>query len=142
MTTTTVNIKLIGPFFRRGGEPVRKALQNTIQQLVEMGEQRLDQTLRVRPAGVFLSVQEAKKGRASKGHYVKNLHAKAENLVGRIDDGNVIYGPWLEGTSSRNQTTRFKGYSSFRRTAQYLNKEKGRVLLKHVEKAIKEMNGV
>ena len=139
--TTTVTIDLIGPFFRKGGEPVRKALQDTIQQLVEMGEQRLDQTLRPRPEGVYLRVQQAGKGKASTGHYRRSLHAKVSNLAGRIDDGNVIYGSWLEGTSSRNQTTRFKGYSSFRRTAQYLNKEKGKVLLKHVEKAIKEMNG-
>jgi hypothetical protein len=31
-----------------------------------------------------------------------------------VNDGNVIYGPWLEGLSSRNQTTRFKGYGTFR----------------------------
>lgn len=31
-----------------------------------------------------------------------------------INDSNVIYGPWLEGISHRNQTTRFKGYSTFR----------------------------
>jgi hypothetical protein len=33
-------------------------------------------------------------------------------------DQGVIYGPWLEGTSRRNMTTRFKGYSSFRRATQ------------------------
>ena len=26
----------------------------------------------------------------------------------------ATYGPWLEGTGSRNETTRFKGYHSFR----------------------------
>lgn len=35
-----------------------------------------------------------------------------------VNDRGVIYGPWLEGTGSRNATTRFKGYSSFRRAAQ------------------------
>ena len=35
-----------------------------------------------------------------------------------VDDRGVIYGPWLEGTSSRNQTTRFKGYAGLRRAAQ------------------------
>ena len=139
--TTTVTVDLVGPFFREGGEPVRKALQDTIQELVELGEQRLDQVLRARPEGVFLSVQQAGKGKASTGHYRRNLHGKVSNLAGRIDDGNVIYGSWLEGTSSRNQTTRFKGYASFRRTAQYLNKEKKKILLKHVERAVKEMNG-
>lgn len=35
-----------------------------------------------------------------------------------VHDRGVIYGPWLEGTSSRNRTTRFKGYASFRRATQ------------------------
>lgn len=34
-----------------------------------------------------------------------------------ITDGGVVYGPWLEGVSERNQTTRFKGYGTFRRVA-------------------------
>lgn len=38
-----------------------------------------------------------------------------------VHDRGVIYGPWLEGTGSRNQTTRFKGYASFRRAAQELD---------------------
>lgn len=40
-----------------------------------------------------------------------------------VNDHGIIYGPWLEGTSSRNAATRFKGYSIFRRTAQMLNRE-------------------
>lgn len=35
-----------------------------------------------------------------------------------VDDGDVIYGPWLEGTGSRNKTTRFKGYWTFRYVTQ------------------------
>ena len=141
MTTTNVQVKVTGPLFQKGGEPVRRAVQDTIQELVELGEQQLDQFLRPRPAGFYLSVQEAGKGKASTGHYRRNLHATVSNLHGRIDDGGVVYGSYLEGTSSRNQTTRFKGYSSFRRTGQYLEKIKGRTLQKHIEKAIKELNG-
>jgi len=37
---------------------------------------------------------------------------------GSVNDRGIIYGPWLEGTGSRNRTTRFKGYSSFRRAKQ------------------------
>lgn len=33
----------------------------------------------------------------------------------------ATYGPWLEGTGSRNETTRFKGYHGFRQAAQELN---------------------
>lgn len=32
-----------------------------------------------------------------------------------VHDRGIVYGSWLEGTSSRNATTRFKGYSSMRR---------------------------
>lgn len=33
----------------------------------------------------------------------------------------ATYGPWLEGTGSRNLTTRFKGYHGMRKAAQVLN---------------------
>jgi hypothetical protein len=34
----------------------------------------------------------------------------------RVGDGGIVYGPWLEGVSERNKTTRFKGYATFRRS--------------------------
>lgn len=37
-----------------------------------------------------------------------------------VHDRGIIYGPWLEGVGSRNRTTRFKGYFSFRRATQTL----------------------
>ena len=40
---------------------------------------------------------------------------EAEAFIG---DDRSVKGPWLEGTSSRNQTSRFRGYSTFRRTMQ------------------------
>lgn len=33
----------------------------------------------------------------------------------------ATYGPWLEGTGSRNETTRFKGYHAFRLASQELD---------------------
>jgi hypothetical protein len=30
-----------------------------------------------------------------------------------VHDRGIVYGPWLEGTSGRNQVTRFKGYHAF-----------------------------
>lgn len=37
------------------------------------------------------------------------------------------YGPWLEGTGSRNQTTRFKGYHSFQMAAQLMRSFAGNI---------------
>lgn len=57
-----------------------------------------------------------------------------------INDGGVIYGPWLEGTGSRNRTTRFKGYSTFRRMTQKLNAESTAILAPYVDKLVSEIN--
>jgi hypothetical protein len=39
------------------------------------------------------------------------------------DDYQIVYGPWLEGVGSRNfPVTRFRGYSSFRKAAQTIEK--------------------
>jgi len=37
-------------------------------------------------------------------------------------EGGPVYGPWLEGVGSRNQTTRFKGYHAFRKAATALER--------------------
>jgi hypothetical protein len=46
-----------------------------------------------------------------------------------INDGphTFKYGPWLEGTGSRNRTTRFKGYWTFKIVTQKLRTKAGRV---------------
>jgi hypothetical protein len=42
----------------------------------------------------------------------------------RVSDGGVVYGPWLEGTGSRNApVTRFSGYGHWRRTKETLADE-------------------
>jgi hypothetical protein len=47
-------------------------------------------------------------------------------VTGReVNDRGIVYGPWLEGVGSRNATSRFKGYSSFRRAAQKTEGEAG-----------------
>lgn len=44
-----------------------------------------------------------------------------------ITDQGYYYGPWLEGTGSRNKTTRFKGYGTFRRIGQELQERAGSI---------------
>lgn len=52
------------------------------------------------------------------GRYQSRLNVRASGAGQEVNDRNCIYGPWLEGTGSRNRTTRFKGYSTFRLVAQ------------------------
>jgi hypothetical protein len=49
------------------------------------------------------------------GYYESQIRSERVSAeMYSINDSNVIYGPWLEGISHRNQTTRFKGYATFR----------------------------
>ena len=53
------------------------------------------------------------------GNYERHIQTRKEGGHHDVDDSNIIYGPWLEGTGSRNApNTRFKGYATFRKVAQ------------------------
>jgi hypothetical protein len=57
------------------------------------------------------------------GFYESNV--RISNSGREITDGGFggpVYGPWLEGVGSRNNTTRFKGYHAFRLAAQALDR--------------------
>lgn len=54
----------------------------------------------------------------------------------RVTDSGVIYGPWLEGVSRRNQSTRFKGYKTFRLVAQDVRREAARIAADVVRVAV------
>lgn len=115
-----------GPLFDgRGKKFIDQAFKQTVQKLVELGEERLNEVLRPRPSGVYLSFQQ---GGKSQGHYRRNVKAEQRGHKATIHDNRVVYGPWLEGISSRNQSTRFKGYASFRKTAEWLQKQMPLVL--------------
>jgi hypothetical protein len=57
------------------------------------------------------------------GYYESHVHIRNSTHGLRVEDGGnngPVYGPWLEGVGSRNNTTRFKGYHAFRNAAQAL----------------------
>jgi hypothetical protein len=49
------------------------------------------------------------------GHYQSMVTTDLSANSVAVTDGGVIYGSWLEGTSSRNSSTNFKGYGTFRK---------------------------
>lgn len=51
------------------------------------------------------------------GAYRNAIVAEPRGDHAVVTDSGVVYGPWLEGVASRNERSRFKGYSTFRRTA-------------------------
>jgi hypothetical protein len=48
-------------------------------------------------------------------YYETQIIRQRRNDLEVVHDRGIVYGPWLEGTSRRNQSTRFKGYAAFRR---------------------------
>lgn len=77
------------------------------------------------------------------GYY--ESHIRTSNVGGSSvvnDGGSIAYGPWLEGVGSRNDSTRFKGYFSFRKAASALDRrieEMGDQLLRN--RYIRRMGG-
>lgn len=59
----------------------------------------------------------------------------------KVNADNVIYGSWLEGTSSRNQTTRFKGYRLFRRAMQDTEARLGDILSQDELRLVRDLGG-
>lgn len=134
-----VTLKVSGPLFDdRTGHLVRKAAEDAVRELVERGEEYLNEQGRPRPGGVFLSVVDAGR-KASVGNWRRSLNAVARGLQGRIDDGGIIYGPWLEDGGNRN--TRFRGYGLFRKTKQKLDREAPQVLRKVAANLTRKLGG-
>lgn len=59
------------------------------------------------------------------GYYESRVQTERAGDSVTVTDGGVIYGPWLEGTSSRNGRSRFKGYATFRRVTQDIEGKAG-----------------
>jgi hypothetical protein len=61
------------------------------------------------------------------GYYTSQIQINRAGNSNTVHDNDVIYGPWLEGTGSRNRTTRFKGYHSMRKVNQKLDRKASRI---------------
>lgn len=61
------------------------------------------------------------------GYYQSRIQTDRRSGGYEINDSGVIYGPWLEGTGSRNDNTRFKGYATFRKVTQKLDAQAGEI---------------
>jgi hypothetical protein len=104
MADYDVQIRFEGAIWTdEGRQIVRRAVEQGVQDTSDWAEhrvlERLDEVIRV-------------------NRHVYTSHIRVDRVSeDRYDvtDGGVIYGPWLEGTGSRNSPkTRFPGYFTFR----------------------------
>lgn len=134
---TNMAVRVSGPFFTLGAGPIRESLHDAVNELVARGEE----IAKEKAIDVVYSKGGAHPERyRPTGHWLRSIHGEMVGpFEGRLDDSRLIYGAWLEGTGSRNQTTRFKGYRTFRHTYTVLEREKGGIVVKHVRKAVKKL---
>jgi hypothetical protein len=108
-------MRLSGPLF--DGDPGR-IIDDAVREIDQQVGQEAEQDLRGRFGHVL---------RHPTGRYVSRLRVATQGSLVRVDDQRAVYGPWLEGTGSRNGSSRFKGYATFRIVRQQLDAKARRI---------------
>lgn len=111
MARSRINVTVSGPLFDGQAQlAVRDWLDATKREVADMGVRELDAI-----------VMDAT-GRGT-GHYQSMITTRVVRYNDVLITDPVQYGPWLEGVSKRNSSTRFKGYHLWRRTRQRLRRD-------------------
>lgn len=118
-----------GPLFDGRSDGIMKDLRHDV--VHDVGQQGL--------ADVHINLETSI--RHPTPYYETQIRMQERGDTVVIDDRGIVYGPWLEGVGSRNKTTRFKGYFSFRRAAQGLAGKVPKVTREAVERAVRRLNG-
>lgn len=73
------------------------------------------------------------------GRYMSRIKVVGAGAGKQVTDGGIIYGPWLEGVGSRNRTTRFKGYFTFRMVGQKIDRDAARLADPAIDRAARRL---
>jgi len=84
-----------------------------------------------------------KSGRATGAHVssITTLTQSSAELVQAKSTKGKVWWPWLEGTSHRNATTRWKGYGAVRKTRLKMRREANKVAQARLDAYIGRMGG-
>ncbi len=113
----------------RGGPVVRQFFEDAKQLVGKAGEDRVKERVARRakhPTGAYAGAVKTfdfKKGRTIQAEYPQ-----------------VLYGPWLEGVSTRNVSTRFRGYRMYRLTRTWLRRNYMTLIQDLLTRAVAELN--
>ncbi len=106
----------------------------------------LDEYVRVMPQKIAEKGQQMVRDhlntvlKENRGVYVSRVYVRDEASTWVIGNG-MVYSPWLEGVSRRNESTRFKGYRTFRLVGQELDSEAEPMAEEILRPYLAEMNG-
>ena len=130
-TSINLDVTLRGPLLDgRDGPIVRKFIDDASEEVAEWGQKELKSRALHQP-------------RKPKGQFSKSITVKQFGSGRTIiaDYPQVLYGPWLEGTSARNASTRFKGYRLFQLTRQMMAKQLNVIVADRLSRAVDDLNG-
>jgi hypothetical protein len=99
--SVTTTLKMTGPMF--DGSAARILAEG----ITDAGERLMDDAKREVEQGTGQFKNPT-------GRYRGGIHTEITATRFKVLPGRLPYVAWLEGTSRRNQTTRFKGYGVFR----------------------------
>jgi hypothetical protein len=102
MSKTKIEYK--GPLFDGRGKLILERFERD-------AEQEIAQDVNRRVHSMFARFFKHQTGR-----YASTVQERRRGDGITVGDSGLVYGPWLEGVSSKNATTRFKGYHSFKKT--------------------------
>lgn len=138
-----------GPLFDgRAEEILARAAHDIRRKLSDKGEQLVREAFgsSIREDhGHFMSsitvINESRAITSVSGHHSYTMPVTVDPATeSAVTTDLATYGPWLEGTGSRNDTTRFKGYHGFRRAAQELDRVATEIADEAMKPAVEEMN--
>lgn len=133
MPRSRVNLNVSGPLFDGTLEPVvTQWIDATKKDVADLGVLTIQE----------IAVKMDKSGRGT-GHYMSVINTRQVSPYNDqlINDGGIVYGPWLEGTTKRNTSTRFKGYHAFRKARTRLRRQYGEIAQRKLTEFIGRMGG-
>lgn len=124
----TVTVTYSGPFWDGSADrAVEDSLDDIEKEVAQQGvndvKQHLDSVLK-NPTG----------------NYERHIVTERQRNDWAVTDSGIVYGPWLEGVGSRNKSSRFKGYATFRKVRQQLDGKASDIGERVVSKNIRRMN--
>lgn len=81
----------------------------------------------------------ARSARTRTGFYESRVRIEASRGDTVVTDRGVVYANWLEGTSRRNASTRFKGYRHVERALAAVDPQAGQIAERALEPFIERM---
>lgn len=130
-TRISAYVTVAGPLMEgRGPQILQRFFDDATKLVAEHGRDELKKRATGKPrhpTGAFagaITIKPFKKGKTIIADYPE-----------------VLYGPWLEGVSTRNASTGFAGYRMFKLTRGRLRKQVGELVQGLLDKAVAELGG-